>query len=77
MLEYLYLLRGQGGLELAGWKMPSLPVSLAILNGLFVFLYVTLKFIGDSPVGAGMTVFLLLAMLAANGVVYVLLTSPF
>jgi hypothetical protein len=77
MLEYLYQTRGSGGLDFAGWKLPSLPVSLAILNGFFLFLYVILRIFGDGSMGLGLAIFILLAMAAANVVIYLLLTTPF
>ena len=77
MLEYLVLARGHGNLEFGGWKLPSLPVSLAILNGFFLFLYVTRRIFGASPMGAGLMVFAMTVMLAANLAIYFLLTPPF
>lgn len=69
MLEYLYLAGGKGAFDLSGWHSPSLIATLAMLNGLFLFLYVSFKIAGGGPVPAWLAVVVLLVVVGANLVV--------
>jgi uncharacterized membrane protein len=66
MLEYIFLLRGNQSFHVPGLENPSITVRLAILNGFFLFLYVTRRIIVASPTSAGLALFGLLVVLGAN-----------
>jgi hypothetical protein len=69
MLEYLYLARWSPTFDFLGSGSPPMAVRLAALNALFLALFVIRKAVGARPMGAGLTLFVQVAILGANLVV--------
>jgi hypothetical protein len=66
MLEYLYLAKWDQSFAFLAAGSPPLYVRLLALNALFLGLYAVRKAIGAQPMGAGLTLFVQLAVLGAN-----------
>jgi len=66
MLEYLYLINWKEDFGFMAAGSPPMFVRLMALNALFLGFYGIRKAAGAQPMSAGMTLFVQLAVLAAN-----------